>query len=56
MADMQGIATALPRMSEMTEARLERALSSAAVPGEGAGRQELLAKRDALLAAAGEAA
>jgi beta-N-acetylhexosaminidase len=54
MSDMVGIAAALPAMSAVTAARLERALagtdvSSADVAGQGA----LIAKRDSLLALAG---
>ncbi|TNE32727.1 MAG: beta-N-acetylhexosaminidase [Alphaproteobacteria bacterium] len=56
MDDMMGIANALPRMSELSAERLDRALSYAAIPGESTGRTQLLAKRDALMAAAGEAA
>lgn len=55
MDDMIGIAERLPAMSAPTAERLERAL---AVTGEAgaADKAELLAKRDALLALAGQAA
>jgi len=56
MDDMEGIAEALPAMSGETALRLEHALG-AADDGTAAGnRAELIAKRDNLLALAGEAA
>ena len=55
MGDMVGIAERLPAMSDVTAQRLQRAL--AATGGATAGdKAELLAKRDSLLALAGEAA
>lgn len=54
MADMAGICKALPAMSEITAARLDRALAgtrvSVSIPPQAA---ELLAKRDCLLALVG---
>jgi beta-N-acetylhexosaminidase len=56
MADMTGIAAALPAMGNETAARLERALA-VMVPGADMTLQpELLARRDALLSMAGVAA
>lgn len=53
MDDMIGIAAALPAMSAATAMRLERALAiTDPTRGEIAAQQPLLAKRDALLAAA----
>jgi beta-N-acetylhexosaminidase len=49
MADMVGIAGAVPALSAPGAARLARALASVAVP-EAASQQALAAKRDALLA------
>jgi len=49
MGDMAGIARRLPTMSDETAARLERALAATGA-GEDNDRNELLAKRDALLA------
>lgn len=55
--DMQGICHALPAMSQATAARLDRALEDTRiVPVMAAEQPELLAKRDALLALAGQAA
>lgn len=55
MDDMQGIANLLPAMSDETAQRLDRALTWA--EGAGAGNHaELIAKRDDLLALAGQAA
>ena len=57
MDDMQGICEVLPTMSETTAARLERALEDTRIaPSMAEEQPELLAKRDALLALAGEAA
>jgi beta-N-acetylhexosaminidase len=57
MDDMEGIAEALLDMSDETALRLERALTATASAGAAAGNQaELIAKRDDLLALAGEAA
>ena len=57
MADMQGIAEALPVMGPETAARLERALAVTDVPRDLCGEQaELIAKRDSLLALDGAAA
>jgi len=56
MDDMHGIAERLPAMGDATAARLERALAHAAVPDDGAGFADLIGKRDALLAIAGERA
>ena len=57
MDDMEGICNVLPAMSDVTAARLDRALAptriAAAIAPEAA---ELLATRDALLALAGAAA
>ncbi|MEL6529967.1 MAG: beta-N-acetylhexosaminidase [Pseudomonadota bacterium] len=55
--DMQGICEVLPNMSDATTARLDRALANTRIADEVHDQQaELLAKRDALLALAGEAA
>lgn len=51
MEDMIGIAERLPTMSEVTAQRLERALTHAAGADAGVGQAELIATRDALLAA-----
>lgn len=57
MDDMAGICEVLPTMSDATAARLDRALAGTRVaPGLVPEQRELLAKRDALLALAGEAA
>jgi beta-N-acetylhexosaminidase len=57
MDDMAGICEVLPTMSDATAARLDRALADTRVaPGLVPEQRELLAKRDALLALAGEAA
>ena len=53
---MQGICNVLPAMSDATSARLERALAATAIREDLGGHSELLAKRDALLALAEEAA
>ncbi len=54
MEDMIGIAAALPALSEASQDRLERALAGTGVATVQIGRQdELIARRDALLAAAG---
>ena len=52
MADMRGIAAALPEMTPAAAARLERALATTAVPADPdpARHAECLATRDALLA------
>ncbi|QFT77029.1 beta-N-acetylhexosaminidase [Erythrobacter sp. THAF29] len=56
MDDMQGICEVLPSMSGETGERLDRALSDTRVaPAMAEEQAELLAKRDALLAIAGEA-
>ena len=56
MDDMKGICEAVPAMSEPTAARLETALAGTGVADAmGSKHTELLAKRDALLAVAGEA-
>ncbi|WP_156841094.1 beta-N-acetylhexosaminidase [Novosphingobium aquimarinum] len=52
MDDMTGIAKALPAMSDEAALRLERALISAGDAGTAGDHAELVAKRDALLAAA----
>ena len=56
MDDMAGIAKLLPSMSDVTAARLERALTAANDAGAPGNQARLLAKRDELLALAGEAA
>lgn len=57
MDDMAGICEVLPAMSDATATRLERALEGTRVSDAMAeGQRDLLAKRDALLALAGEAA
>ncbi|MFZ9396146.1 MAG: beta-N-acetylhexosaminidase [Erythrobacter sp.] len=56
MDDMVGIAERLPAMSAETAERLERALAGTGVVAAIADQKELLAKRDALLALAEEAA
>lgn len=56
MDDMVAIADLLPAMSELTAQRLERALNCTYAPQNGLGQDELLAKRDALLALAEQAA
>ena len=56
MDDMVAMAERLPAMGERTAARLERALSGLGAADEPGPQRELLAKRDALLALAGEAA
>ncbi|MEM9501309.1 MAG: beta-N-acetylhexosaminidase [Pseudomonadota bacterium] len=57
MDDMQGICEALPSMSNVTAARLDRALERTRVAPTIAKEQpQLLAKRDALLALTGQAA
>lgn len=54
--DMQGIASRLPAMGTASAARLDRALAGTRLGGAPEGQRDLLAKRDALLALAGEAA
>ncbi len=57
MDDMLGICEVLPAMSEATAQRLDRALAGTRVGADAPeARHELIAKRDALLALAGEAA
>ncbi|MEO0590712.1 MAG: beta-N-acetylhexosaminidase [Pseudomonadota bacterium] len=57
MEDMKGICEAVPTISETTAARLEVALSGTAVTdGISQDQADLLAKRDSLLALAGEPA
>ena len=56
MDDMRGICERVPAMSEATHARLERALAGMGQAARTADQPELIAKRDALLAAAGVAA
>lgn len=56
MADMEGIAASLPAMGAETAARLDRALAGTRIDGATDRQHDLLAKRDALLALAGEAA
>lgn len=56
MDDMRGIAERLPAMSEQAAARLDRALGGTRIDGPQNDKAELLARRDALLAAAGVAA
>lgn len=53
MDDMRGIAERLPAMSDQTATRLERALGQTRIDGPQNDKAELLARRDALLAAAG---
>ncbi|MEP3050248.1 MAG: beta-N-acetylhexosaminidase [Erythrobacter sp.] len=54
--DMTGICQVLPQMSEQTTQRLELALKGTAIRGDLGEQQQWLAKRDALLGIAGEAA
>lgn len=56
MDDMRGIAERLPAMPGKTAQRLERALAVTRIDGLQNDKTELLARRDALLAAAGVAA
>ena len=56
MDDMIGIADRLPAMSPLMRQRLDRALHGTGVEVEVGLQRELLAKRDALLALAGEPA
>ena len=56
MDDMIAIADQLPSMTEVTSARLERALEGTLVREDTGNHAELLATRDALLELAGEAA
>lgn len=56
MADMVAIADILPSMGDVTKARLGRALSTTRLRQDCGEQAELLAKRDALLELAGEAA
>ncbi len=57
MDHMQGICEVLPEMSDATAARLDRALEGTRIAPAIADEQaQLLAKRDALLALAGESA
>jgi beta-N-acetylhexosaminidase len=57
MEDMEGICEVLPAMSDAATARLDAALEGTRIAQDIPSRQaELLAKRDALLALAGEAA
>ncbi|WP_296717719.1 beta-N-acetylhexosaminidase [Erythrobacter sp.] len=57
MADMQGICNVVPTMSEVTAARLDRALAGTRIdPAMAPEQAELLATRDALLALTGTAA
>jgi beta-N-acetylhexosaminidase len=54
MDDMAGLCEVLPAMSDVTAARLHRALASTRIaPAIAPEQAELLAKRDALLALAG---
>ena len=53
---MRGICERVPAMSEATHARLERAHAGMGQAARTADQPELIAKRDALLAAAGVAA
>jgi beta-N-acetylhexosaminidase len=53
MDDMVGIVERCGTMSEVTAARLERALAATRLDGQRGARAELLAKRDALLALIG---
>ena len=50
MEDMVGIAGLLPDISDLSKARLDRAMACAGARDEGARLEELLATRDALLA------
>ncbi len=50
MADMIGIAERLPAITDMAAARLERALAGTRLDGARGDQEQLLAKRDALLA------
>jgi beta-N-acetylhexosaminidase len=50
--DMEGIADRLPRMSDETRLRLQRALTAAGDSGTAGDQSELIAKRDSLLALA----
>lgn len=56
MPDMVAIADILPSMDEVTAARLEKALAATCIREDRGNHAELLAKRDALLELAGEAA
>jgi beta-N-acetylhexosaminidase len=57
MPDMEGICTVLPAMSDITAARLDRALAGTRIaPAMAPEHGELLAKRDALLALTGSPA
>jgi beta-N-acetylhexosaminidase len=57
MEDMEGLCEVLPAMSDAATARLDAALEGTRIAQDIPSRQaELLAKRDALLALAGEAA
>ncbi|MDZ4306420.1 beta-N-acetylhexosaminidase [Allopontixanthobacter sp.] len=56
MDDMEGIAGRLAAMSGVTAARLERALGGTRIDGPWSDKAELLARRDALFAAAGATA
>lgn len=56
MDDMVGIASTLPAMNEVTATRLDHALNAAEGGQNGTEQAALLAKRDALLALAGEPA
>ncbi len=56
MRDMEGTVAALPAMSEASTARLDRALSYAAMPSDATSREELLAMRDELIEAVRAAA
>ena len=56
MPDMVAIADILPAMDEVTKARLDRALDGTRIRDDLGEQAELLAKRDALLELAGEAA
>lgn len=53
MDDMAGLAEKLPAMSDETRLRLDRALAAAGGSETAGDRAELIARRDALLAAAG---
>jgi len=56
MEDMEGIAAALPAMSDETALRLQRALTAAGDSGTAGSQAELFARRDSLLALAQGAA
>jgi beta-N-acetylhexosaminidase len=57
MPDMEGICTVLPAMSDITAARLDRALAGTRIaPAMAPEHGDLLAKRDALLALTGSPA